>query len=291
MRPAIYATDLVVAVDGARLLGPTSLTVGAGSWVNVIGPNGAGKSTMLRALAGLQAAEGRIELAGTPLRSYGRRERSRHVGFVGQHPTMPAGMTVEQYVLLGRAPHLRPLSAEGPDDFAAVERALAQLELTKLAGRSLETLSGGESQRAALARAFAQEPSLLLLDEPTSALDIGHQQDVLELVDQLRHELGLTVVSTMHDLTLAARYGDHLVMLTGGRVVASGPPVQVLTGPHLAAHYGAAVDVINHKGSLVVVPLRQQQTGRASAKRHDPLDQPDQPGPPDRPDRTEDPDA
>ncbi|MEM9513909.1 MAG: ABC transporter ATP-binding protein [Actinomycetota bacterium] len=285
MRPAIYATGLTVTIDGTRLLGPTSLTVGAGSWVNVIGPNGAGKSTMLRALAGLQTAEGRIELGGTPIGSYNRRARSRYIGFVGQHPTMPAGMTVEQYVLLGRAPHLRPMSAEGPDDFAAVERALAQLELTKLAGRSLETLSGGESQRAALARAFAQEPSLLLLDEPTSALDIGHQQDVLELVDQLRHELGLTVVSTMHDLTLAARYGDHLVMLTDGRVVASGPPVQVLTGPHLAAHYGAAVDVINHKGSLVVVPLRHE---RPHARR-DLSDAPDHT--PDRLDRNEDPHA
>lgn len=255
-RPAVFATELHVELDDVTLLGPISMTVGDGDWVNVIGPNGAGKSTLLRALAGLVLSDGRIELGGTPIAELDRRARARRVGYVPQQPTMPAGMTVEQYVLLGRAPHLGPLAVEGPADFAAVDRSLAQLHLTKLAGRTLDTLSGGEAQRVALARAFAQAPTLLLLDEPTSALDIGHQQDVLELVDQLRLELGLTVVSTMHDLTLAARYGDHLVMLAAGDIVASGPAIQVLTGPHLAAHYGATVDVIRHRGQLVVVPIR-----------------------------------
>ncbi|MEO1059922.1 MAG: ABC transporter ATP-binding protein [Actinomycetota bacterium] len=261
-----------VEIDGVTLLGPTSLTVGEGDWVNVIGPNGAGKSTLLRALAGLVEATGRIELGGRPIAELDLRTRARTVGFVAQEPTMPAGMTVDQYVLLGRSPHVRPLAVEGPDDFAAVDRALSQLQLTKLAPRTLETLSGGERQRVALARAFAQEPSLLLLDEPTSALDIGHQQEVLELVDQLRIELGLTVVSTMHDLTLAARYGDHLVMLAAGDIVASGPAVQVLTGPHLAAHYGATVDVIRHRGQLVVVPLRAQGSAPRAADRPPPSD-------------------
>ena len=157
---------------------------------------------------------------------------------------MPAGMTVEQYVLLGRSPHLRPLAAEGEADFEAVDTALSRLHLTKLARRTLETLSGGERQRTSLARALAQQPRLLLLDEPSASLDVGHQQEVLELIDEQRLDLGITVVSTMHDLTLAAQYGDHIVLLAGGRVVASGPPVQVLTGPHIRAHYGAHVDVI-----------------------------------------------
>lgn len=252
----MYATDLEVSVGRTRLLGPMSLTVGRGDWVTIIGPNGAGKSTLLRALAGITASTGRIDHDGDALARLSRGERARRIGFVAQTPSMPAGMTVEQYVLLGRSPHLRPLGAEQAVDFAAVQRALAQLGLTKLATRDVQTLSGGERQRTALARAFAQEPRLLLLDEPTSALDIGHQQEVLELVDQLRRELQLTVVSTMHDLTLAARYGEHIVMLADGQVIASGPPVQVLTGPHLAAHYGADVDVIAHRGQLVVVPVR-----------------------------------
>ena len=256
MRPAVYAVGVTVRAGRAVLLGPVDLTVGAGAWLNVIGPNGAGKTTLLRAVAGLAPADGRIDVAGTPLAGTSLRDRSRHTAFVPQSPTMPAGMTVEQYVLLGRSPHLRPLAAEGEADFEAVDTALSRLHLTKLARRTLETLSGGERQRTSLARALAQQPRLLLLDEPSASLDVGHQQEVLELIDEQRLDLGITVVSTMHDLTLAAQYGDHIVLLAGGRVVASGPPVQVLTGPHIRAHYGAHVDVIDHDGLLVVVPIR-----------------------------------
>jgi iron complex transport system ATP-binding protein len=257
VRPAIYTTGVTVTAGSQQLLGPVDVTVGTGDWVNVIGPNGAGKSKLLRAIAGLAAAAGRIELAGQPLGGLDRRERARLVAYVAQQPVLPPGLTVEQYVLLGRSPHLGLLSSEGEADLAAVDAALARLGLAKLAGRRLGTLSGGERQRASLARALAQEPAILLLDEPTSALDVGHQQEVLELIDDQRNDLDLTVLSTMHDLTLAAQYGDYIVLLAGGKVVASGPPVQVLTGPHLAAHYGASVDVIHHGGHLVVVPLRQ----------------------------------
>lgn len=252
----MYAADVVVEAGGARLVGPADLTVGQGDWVNIIGPNGAGKTSLLRALCGLVPAGGRIEIGGRSLGGMNRRERSRHIGYVPQQPTMPAGMTIEQYVLLGRNPHLGALSAERPRDLAVVADVVDRIDLAGLATRTLDTLSGGERQRANIARALAQEPALLLLDEPTTALDIGHQQDVLELIDAQRRELGLTVVSTMHDLTLAARYGDNLVLLAGGVPVADGPPVQVLTGPHLSTHYGAHVDVIEHGGSLVVVPIR-----------------------------------
>lgn len=256
----MYATDVTVRAGNVTLVGPADLTVGTGDWVNIIGPNGAGKTTLLRALCGLAEATGRIELAGTPLGSMNHRRRSRHVAFVAQQPTMPAGMTVEQYVLLGRSPHLGLFAGERSTDFAAVDSVLERLGLLSLATRRLETLSGGERQRVSLARALAQEPELLLLDEPTSALDIGHQQEVLELVDEHRRHLGLTVISTMHDLTLAARYGDNLVLLAAGVPVADGPPVQVLTGPHLSTHYGAHVDVIDHRGSPVVVPIRPPLT-------------------------------
>jgi iron complex transport system ATP-binding protein len=256
MRPAVYAADLTVRVDSAVLLGPTDFTVGAGDWVNVIGPNGAGKSTLLRAIAGLVDHGGRLEIDGIPLRALDLRSRSRHIGFVPQHGAIPSGITVEQYVLLGRAPHVGRFGSESAADLERVAVALGQLDLGELARRSLETLSGGERQRATIARALAQEPALLLLDEPTSALDVGHQQDVLELVDQLRHDLSLTVISTMHDLTLAAQYGDHLVLLAHGRIVAEGPPVQVLTDSQVRIHYGARVEVIHHRGSPIVVPVR-----------------------------------
>ncbi|MDE0805223.1 MAG: ABC transporter ATP-binding protein [Acidimicrobiales bacterium] len=267
MRPAVYATGVTVEVGGTRLVGPADLTVGVGDWVNIIGPNGAGKTTLLRAVCGLQAASGRVDIGGRPLAQMSRRARSRHIGYVPQQPVMPAGMTIEQYVLLGRSPHVGTLGSESPHDFAAVATTLNRLDLTTLAHRTLDKLSGGERQRANIARALAQEPKLLLLDEPTTALDIGHQQDVLELIDDQRWQLGLTVVSTMHDLTLAARYGDNLVLLADGIAVADGPPIQVLTGPHLSTHYGAHVDVIEHDGSLVVVPIRQStnSTGASDA--------------------------
>jgi iron complex transport system ATP-binding protein len=260
MRPAVYAAGITVTIGRHRILDGVDLTVGSGDWVTVIGPNGAGKSTLLRAVAGLVPAHGRIELFGADVATMGRRDRARCVAFVPQRAQMPESMTVEHYVLLGRTPHLAPLAAERDEDFEITADALAILELDALAARRLDTLSGGERQRAVLARALAQEPSLLLLDEPTTALDIGHQQDVLELVDRLRHDRGLTVLATMHDLTLAAQFGEHLVLVAGGRVSASGPPVQVLTGPDVARHYRAHVDVIRHRDALVVVPLRARST-------------------------------
>jgi iron complex transport system ATP-binding protein len=261
VNPAIYAHGVTVVRGGRAIVDGVDVTVGRGDWIAVVGPNGAGKTTLLHALAGLTPASGRIELDGTPLAALGRRARARLVALVPQTPHIPPGMTVAHYVLLGRTAHLRPLGRESGADLDEVDRALDQLELLDLAGRAIDTLSGGERQRAVLARALAQQAPLLLLDEPTSALDIGHQQDLLDLVDRLRLDRALTVVATMHDLTLTAQYADHLLLMDGGRVSISGPPVQVLTDSQLSRHYGARVDVIRHHGELVVVPWRHRPGG------------------------------
>jgi iron complex transport system ATP-binding protein len=163
---------------------------------------------------------------------------------------------VLDYVLLGRTPYIPPLGRESAADLSAVDEVLTSLDLTAFAGRRLDTLSGGERQRAFLARALAQGARILLLDEPTSALDIGHQQEVLELVDRLRHERGLTVLATMHDLSIAGEYADRMVLLAGGRVVASGPPREVLTEDLLATHYRVRVKVIDGGHGPLVVPVR-----------------------------------
>ena len=165
-------------------------------------------------------------------------------------------MSVLDYVLLGRTPYIRPLGRESTVDLAAVDDVLDRLDLTRFAGRYLDTLSGGERQRVFLARALAQGATLLLLDEPTSALDIGHQQEVLDLVDQLRADHGLTVLACMHDLSLAGEYADRMVLLAAGRVVAAGPPRQVLTEPLLREHYGARVRVIDGEQGPLIVPVR-----------------------------------
>jgi iron complex transport system ATP-binding protein len=256
VRPAVYATGVTVTLGGRVVVDACDLTVGTGDWVTIVGPNGAGKTSLLHALAGLVPATGHVALHGTPLAVLTPRQRARTVALVPQNPRIPTGMTVAHYVLLGRTAHLGPLGRETRDDLAVVDRCLTHLDLTALAGRALTALSGGERQRAVLARGLAQGATILLLDEPTTALDIAHQQDTLELVDDLRRRLGLTVVSTMHDLTLAAQYAEHLVLLAAGRIALSGPAVQVLTGPHLAHHYGARVEVVRHRGQLVVVPWR-----------------------------------
>ncbi|MGY6501217.1 MAG: ABC transporter ATP-binding protein [Acidimicrobiales bacterium] len=245
---------VAVTLGGATILDGVDLCVPTGAWVTVIGPNGAGKTTMLRAAMGLVPAGGVIQVQGHPVSGLRRRERAARIALVPQDPVVPVGMTVGHYVLLGRTARLGPFGRESTEDLAAADRAIERLHLDGLALRSIETLSGGERQRAVIARALAQDAPILVLDEPTSALDVGHQQDVLDLVAELRASLGLTVVAAMHDLTLAAHYADSVVLVRDGVVVADGRPTEVLTTEILQTHYRARIDVIDHHGRLVVVP-------------------------------------
>jgi iron complex transport system ATP-binding protein len=252
----IAVSGLRVRLDGTLIVDGVDLDVARGAWVTIIGPNGAGKSTALRAIGGLLPFEGTVELDGVPVSRLHRRERARTIATVAQSPVVPSAMRVFDYVLLGRTPYMPPLGRESVADLAAVGEVLAVLDLEQFAGRRLDTLSGGERQRVFLARALAQGAHILLLDEPTSALDIGHQQEVLELVDRLRGERGLTVLATMHDLTTAGEYADRLVLLAAGRVVAAGTPREVLTEETLAAHYRARVRVVDGEHGPLVVPVR-----------------------------------
>jgi iron complex transport system ATP-binding protein len=253
---AVEVVGLRIALDGNLVLRGIDLTISVGEWVTVIGPNGAGKSTLLRAIGGLLSTRGAIRLHGTPTERLSRRHRARVVAAVAQSPVVPPGMAVLDYVLLGRTPYIPPLGRESAADLVAVHDVLDRLDLTGFAQRELATLSGGERQRVFLARALAQGADLLLLDEPTSALDIGHQQEVLELVDQLRQDRGLTVLATMHDLSIAGEYADRLVLLDAGQVVADGPPRAVLTEELLAVHYRARVRIVDSDHGPLVVPVR-----------------------------------
>jgi iron complex transport system ATP-binding protein len=259
----IRLTGAHVRLGGQPILRGVDLPVADGEWVAIVGPNGAGKSTLLRLLAGIVAGDGDLLLDGRPAAALKARERARLVALVVQTPTIPEGTTVADYVLLGRNPHIHPLGVEGPADLAAVHAALARLDLLPFAGRTVTTLSGGERQRVLLARALCQAAPILLLDEPTSALDVGHQQQVLELIDELRRDHGLTVVTTMHDLTLAGQYADRLVLLDRGRVVVDGTADEVLTEENLARHYGAQVRIVHDGGRPVVLPLRASRASRA----------------------------
>jgi iron complex transport system ATP-binding protein len=251
----LAARDVSISLDGTPIVHGVSWSVRSGGWLALIGPNGAGKTTLLRATAGLIPYGGRVQLDGTELRSVAN--RARIIAYVPQEPELPPDMPVGDYVLLGRTPYISYLGGPGRHDRDAAHRAIDRLDLASFAERKLGTLSGGERKRAVLARALAQEPAVLLLDEPTSSLDIGHQQQVLELVDDLRTSGGMTVLSTLHDLTTAGQYADQLVLMHQGRIEASGSAAEVLTRDRIERIYEARVVVrAQPDGSTAVTPVR-----------------------------------
>ncbi len=249
--------DITVSYGKHEVLSGFSASVASGEWLGLIGPNGAGKSSLLRAAVGLIDHGGDVSVDGSSLSLRSRSRRAALLAYVPQDPIMPADMTCRDYVLLGRAPHISYFGRESKHDRAMVDDVLARLDLAAFRDRLLGGLSGGEAQRIVIARALATEAPVLLLDEPTSALDIGHQQQALELVSTLQREHGLTVVSAMHDLTLAGLYSDRLALMYEGNVVAMGAATEVLQADRLAEFYGVRVTVHHEPdGTVVVVPRR-----------------------------------
>ncbi len=255
----ITLRGLSVELEGTPILPGIDLIVEQGSWTSVIGPNGSGKTTLLRAVAGLVHFSGEVLVAGAQLDSINRKELAKIIAYVPQHPVFPSEMRVQDYALLGRTPYIAYLGTESRSDLRLVARVLEQVGLEPLARRTLGSLSGGELQRAILARALAQEARVLLLDEPTTGMDIGHQQQTLELVDSLRAKRDLTVISAIHDLTMAGRFSERLLLIDSGRACALGPPHTVLTEELLGEHYGAPVKIVDDPaGGIVVIPLRSR---------------------------------
>ncbi len=246
---------------------PFDRDIAAGDWLGLVGPNGAGKSSLLRAIAGLVDARGLVSIGGVDLSTASDRERAQLVAYVPQDPLLPHDMSVFDYVLLGRTPYVGRFGLLGRSDRGITSEMIALLRLGDFANRYLGELSGGEQQRVVLARALAQQAPVLLLDEPTSALDIGHQQQALELITELRASRQLTVISAMHDLTLAATYTDALVMLHEGAVVADGAARDVLTAERLGDvfHVCVSVDIDEEDDTVIVVPRRGFPVSDATA--------------------------
>lgn len=234
---------LTVAFDGHTVLRDVSFDVTAGRWVGVLGPNGAGKTTLLRAIGDHISFEGDIRLKNAPIDRMSDQARARTMAFVRQARSLTFDFTVEQFVLLGRAPHRGWLQAYRSADRERVREALARVDLDGFASRSVLSLSGGEMQRVFLAQALVQDADLLLLDEPTAHLDVHYQFSFMEQVRAQVAE-GRTVLAVGHDLELAARYADRLLLLDEGRLVAEGPPASVLTPDRIAEVFGmrAALD-------------------------------------------------
>jgi iron complex transport system ATP-binding protein len=252
-------TNLTVRYGDVIALDGISAAAADGEWLGVIGPNGAGKTTLLNALARLLRCHGTVTICGRPAARLGRRDLARLVAYVPQRPQLPPDMTVSDYVLLGRTAHISYLGVESARDLRVCAGILDRLDLTAMASRTLRAMSGGELQRLVLARALAQEAPVLLLDETTSALDLGRRMEALELIDELRKERALTVLSAIHDLTLAGQFADRLILLAGGRIVAAGPAASVLDGSLLASHFGAGIQVLTtDTGELAVISRRQR---------------------------------
>jgi iron complex transport system ATP-binding protein len=255
----IALEHVCIGYGDAPVVRDVSLVVPSGGWLTLIGPNGAGKTSVLRAVAGLVGHEGCIALDGVTVRDLAPREIARRVAVVPQEPEVPPGMTVAEYVLLGRTPHMSYLAREGARDRRVAAEVIERLQLGSLASRELGRLSGGERRRAVIGRALAQQAPILLLDEPTTALDVGRQQEVLDLIDDLRTQDGLTVLAAMHDLTLAGQYAEELALLVGGDMVRCGRADEVLTRSAIERHYGARVRVLPvHAAGRAVVPVRER---------------------------------
>ena len=238
--PALEAAELAVHYPNASApaLDSVSMIVPRGAFYAVLGPNGSGKSTLLRALLGMVShAGGHAHVSGRLISDWNRRELAREVSVVTQSESLAFPITVRELVAMGRYPHLGPLQSETPTDRDAVSAAMRMCDIEQLAHRFLSTLSGGEVQRARVARALAQEPNLLVLDEPTASLDVRHEMEILELL-RTSADRGMTIFLITHHLDLAARFADRLLLLDRGTVAAEGKPREVLQEEILRRVYG-----------------------------------------------------
>ncbi len=254
------AYDDRVVVDGLSLVVPPErITV-------IVGANACGKSTLLRALARLLTpSAGVVQLDGQSVHSLPTRQVARQLGILPQSPVAPDGLTVLDLVTRGRSPHQSWWRQWSAADELAVTSALRATEMTDLADRPVDELSGGQRQRAWLAMAVAQETPVLLLDEPTTFLDLAHQIDVLDLVVDLNRREGRTIVMVLHDLNQACRYADHVVAMKAGRVVAEGPPAEVVTPALVEDVFDVRCQVTADpvSGTPLVIPTSRHHTAES----------------------------
>jgi iron complex transport system ATP-binding protein len=239
MTPSVDVKNLSYAYEDSRVLADLSFSVGHGDFFVVIGPNGSGKTTLMKLIAGLlRPRRAAIHIMGKDIRSYGRKALARRIAFVPQHVPMEFPFAVADVVLFGRAPHLGTFGLESRKDLEQAEQAMAFTEVDHLARRRMDQLSGGERQRVFIARAICQAPEIMILDEPTAALDIAHQMRIMDLMEKMKKEKGITVLMVSHDVNLAAMYADTLLLLQNGSLAEWGPPDQVLSYETLEPVYG-----------------------------------------------------
>ncbi|MBC2713875.1 MAG: ABC transporter ATP-binding protein [Desulfobacteraceae bacterium] len=239
MEISVQAEKLTYSYDGTVVLNNLSFTVRKGEFFIVIGPNGSGKTTLMKIIAGLiKNQSGELEIKGQPIKNYKRKILARQIAFVPQQVSIDFPFIVSDVVLFGRSPHLGTFGLESSKDINLAKQAMKFTEVGHLAGRRLNQLSGGECQRVFIARAICQDPDIIVLDEPTASLDIAHQLKIMDMMEKMKQEKGITVIMVSHDVNLAAIYADTLMLINQGELVKVGPPGGVLTYKTLEAVYG-----------------------------------------------------
>ncbi len=241
-----------------KVLKDINLTIEEGQFLSIIGPNGAGKSTLLKVINNIyENYDGNISIYGKNIRNYTRKELARIVSFVPQDTYLDFEFSIEELVFMGRYPFQKRFQNDGKYDYDISYRAMALTNTLEIKDRLITQISGGERQRALIAKALAQDPKIILLDEPTSHLDINHQIEVLELLKELNKKQNLTIISVLHDLNLASRYSDKLVLLKDGQILKSGNVDEVLTASNIEIAYNtrAIVELNKFTNSLFVTPI------------------------------------
>jgi iron complex transport system ATP-binding protein len=265
---SLAAESVTLAYDGADIVRDLSVRIEPGSFTVIIGPNACGKSTLLRGLSRLLAPRaGSIVLDGRAITEMPAKEVARRLGLLPQSAIAPEGITVRELVGRGRYPYQTVFRQWSAADDAAVDEALAATGTTQLASRPVEALSGGQRQRVWVAMVLAQQTDLLLLDEPTTFLDVAHQVELMELFAEL-NERGRTIVAVLHDLNHAARYASRIVAMRDGRILAEGPPAEVITSQRVEEVFGLANIVVDDPvtGGPLVVPLRARRPGAVTGE-------------------------
>lgn len=251
--PALEARNISVRLSGQPVLSGLSLQIPAGRWTSIVGPNGAGKSTLLRALAGLLPHSGDVLLLGQSLHQVPARQRARTLAWLGQSEQVSDDLSVMDVAMLGRLPHQAWLASPGPEDLALVERSLRATQAWDWRDRPVSQLAGGERQRVLLARALAVDAQILLMDEPLSNLDPPHQSDFLCIARSLA-DMGCTVVSVLHEITMALQ-ADDIVVMQQGRILHQGPNDAPATHDALQAVFDHRLRVVAIDGQWVALPL------------------------------------
>ncbi|MBG79779.1 MAG: cobalamin/Fe(3+)-siderophore ABC transporter ATP-binding protein [Phycisphaerae bacterium] len=257
---SVSVKDLHVQLGSNHVLKGMDFDIKSGQRVALVGPNGCGKSTLLRTLCTiLKPSQGEVRLEGELIQSYSRRERARKIGLLSQSDVIPMMTTVRDHVSIGRHPHRSYFRDRSSNDAAFIDAAIEVCEISHLADRPVERLSGGERQRVRLATLLAQSPDLLLLDEPLTGLDLEHQYALLHLLEDLSQKEGRTLMVVLHDLSLAMRFFDRLLVIHEGKLVADGLPADVMTSELLSEVFNIQAD-IGHEpatGQPVIICHRQ----------------------------------